>query len=75
MSFPHGLRSKPPDLAEEAGEVAGVELALDLGGGPDALSPELDEARRRRLVEGIALSIGGKRQLVQLLRTLATNHV
>src|SRR5258707_12695059 len=75
MSFPHGLRSKPLDLAEEAGEVAGMELALDLGSGPHALAPELDEARRRRLVEGVALAVGGEGELVELLRALSADDL
>src|SRR6266849_1708075 len=69
------LWREPLDIAQQTLQLAVVQAALDLGRGADAHTPQLDEARSRRLVEGVSLSICGERVLVQLGRRFTPHHL
>src|SRR3982075_3627285 len=69
------LWRQPLHVPQQVAKLPSMELALDPRRGPHPHPPQLDEPCRGRLVELIALAIGGKRELVQLVRTLPPDHL
>src|SRR5437588_227162 len=67
---PSSLWREPLHIAQQIAQLARVEPALHLRRGAHAEAPQLDEARRGRLVERVALAVGRERKLVQLGRAL-----